>query len=178
MPTFSQVGAPPTQSVDFGSEPSVPSQLLQTSQTPTAYGPAPVAIQGCNTVDGNNFDFFQINVGSGPTLNVPVILQTPRKFIIYVANDQGGARNAVLSFNKLSADPAAPGSPLITGTFGQWFPFLSKLTFQNVQPGGGQWFFLKFCKPISRFFISSRDSGQPGENMIFLATDDLDLDAI
>lgn len=129
----------------------------------------------CEIINSNQYETFVVGVGAGSIANVPVTLNTPRRIIIYKGNSQGGSTTGVmLSFVPLGNDG---GSPIIFDRESVMLNAIPFITMDALATSlrGSIWQYAKFCKPVTRFFISTSDTGQPGENLIFMAADDFDM---
>ena len=112
------------------------------------------------------------NAGSGAGVNGLIKLQTPRRTILFKGNDGGGGTIVFLHFTPIQPDPSVGGGPS-TGdqmTMFTFQPFTPGLPINPIATFG----FLRFDSPISQFYVSWEDTGQPGSNFVFQATDDLD----
>lgn len=155
---------------------NVSQQILDTT-TPQNHPFAPFpgsptdAQSSCDIPDTNQFDFFFVPNGAGPITNFQVNLKTPRRIIVLMGNDGGGSAGVILSFVPLSGQqPPTNQDKMVSFAFGSFNAA------QSIVAAGGAGTYLRFCKPVTKFFLTAPDSGQPGSNTWFCATDDLDLE--
>lgn len=129
----------------------------------------------CEIINNNQYETFLVNVGTGSKANVPITLNTPRNVIIFKGNDGGGAGGGVmLSFVPLGNNGGAPIIFDAQSVMLNAIPFLEIFTLATSL-NNSRWRFARFCKPVTRFFISNSDTGIPGENLVFMASDDFDM---
>lgn len=160
--------------------PSFADEILGGTDNPVQHPYAPPTIGTPNyscVPDSNTWEVYPVNCGSGPISDQLVQMKVPRSMLILRGNDQGGSiTNVLISFVPLG-NTGVPGTPSGSSAM------TSAIGFQNFQVGqtggsGGStnsFGVIKFCKPITRFYVNSADSGQPNSNTIIWATDDLDF---
>jgi hypothetical protein len=133
---------------------AVASAVAKNVQTPDCGFTSPEANK-----DSNQFETFFVANLAGPRLNVPINLKTPRRSITFLGSDGGGSGIGIfISFQPFAGTGQTPPPPTIMSLNG--FVLVAGLP-------------VVFRYPISQFFISFSDSGQPGTNYYFRMTNDL-----
>lgn len=112
-------------------------------------------------------DIYVVPCGPGAFQNVAFTINPPRKVILLQGNDANGSTtNVYLSFVQLQTALVAGNLVLTAAGALRGYRFLPVSSVNTP-------LMLSFRKPIGGpLFLSGNDTGQPGSNMIILATDD------
>lgn len=167
MATFSEASNPVAPPEQLGGGSSLPdfSQVLPAAPIPN---PGGISAQGC-APDTISMETFRVNVGSGSVGDVQVTLKQPRTTFMFMGHSGGGGGTQYLALQACGL--AVPNGSLIPSPVG-----VPAIPMVPLVPGS--FAKVKFCRPVSVVYISTTDTGQPGEFLNFIATSDFDTEWI
>lgn len=175
MPTFSTSDPNAPVAVEYKTVTSSVADDILGVNIPDQHPYAPPVIgdpnRGC-APDSNTWEVYLIPCGSGPVSDFPVQMKVPRSMLLFRGNDQGGSfSGAYISFVPSGA-VGGTVSKISQYSVGIGFQNFQFATTEGVAPVDSV---IKLCKPITKFYITVADCGQPGSNHVIWATDDFDF---